>query len=64
MLPCALESIKMLKCEEVTFDVVNKAYIYYWFFFLKRFSNIWIFTLIYGIFKEAVEFNDVGLYCK
>lgn len=29
MLPCALESIKMLKCEEVTFDVVNKAYIYY-----------------------------------
>lgn len=62
MLPCALESIKILKCEEVTFDVVNKAYIYYQFFFLKtifKYSR-----LFHRIFKEAVEFNDVGLSCK
>lgn len=51
MLPCALESIKILKCEEVTFDVVNKAYIYYRFFFFK--NDFQIFTLISQNFQRG-----------
>lgn len=49
MLPCALESIKILKCEEVTFDVVNKAYIYYRFFFFK---TIFKYLNIHAYFTE------------